>query len=43
MPSMKEKEHAHVDMHKRALVLVVIPLILDIGLDIFAVFWSLNQ
>ena len=27
-------------MQQRASVLVVVPLILDIGFDIFAVFWS---
>lgn len=37
---MKKKEPVHIDRQKRVLVLVVIPLILDISLDTFAIFWS---
>lgn len=35
-----KKVPEHVDMHKRAPVLAVTLLILDVGFDIFAVFWS---
>lgn len=39
----REKEHVHVYMHKTISILVVIPLILDTGIDIFAVWWSRKQ
>lgn len=38
VPGMKKNEPVHADVHKRAFVLDVIPLIPDIELDTFAVF-----